>query len=285
MTAAINKLDEAKDMDEDGQRKVAIISRLRNDFGLLLVIIRYVVFIFITIILLGTVILSVLAWLSSASLGDRAAELGAIFAGITLLLTMFAAVVAYIAFSVSFGFPDLDIRISFGSSSSERLTILAERKNERLEAKDDLTQTELAICLRNVGRYPAKELAIIVQLDGMEFMPDVTALAAAGWTVNERSDTGVRAVQWDGGAGCTVPSGFIRELPELNLLSLRTIPDGIGGMWMKGYSRRRYRRFIRSQRKSAAGEPSEALIVVSMREAASRMVIWRPVYFIVDGKS
>jgi hypothetical protein len=268
-------------MDDDGQQGVGIISRLRNDFDLLFVIIRYAVVAFIAIILLGTVVLSVLAWRSSASLGDRAAEIGAIFAGMTLLLTMFAAVVAYIAFSVSFGFPDLSVQISFGPSRTNRLTVAVERKNGRLEATD-ATPTELAICFRNEGRYPAKELAVAVRLDGMEFVPDETVLNLAGWTVNERSQTGVRAVQWDGGAACTVPPGFVRELPALNLSSLRTIPNGITWMWQKQYSPRRYRKFIRSRGKTTTGDLPEALIVVTIWEAASRGVIWRPVYFIVD---
>jgi hypothetical protein len=176
-------------MDDDGQQGAGIISRLRNDFGLLFVVIRYAVVAFIAIILLGTAVLSVLAWRSSASLGDRAAEIGAIFAGMTLLLTMFAAVIAYIAFSVSFGFPDLSVQISFGPSRTNRLTVAAERKNGQLEATD-ATQTELAICFRNEGRYPAKELAVAVRLDGMEFVPDETVLNLAGWTVNERSRLG-----------------------------------------------------------------------------------------------
>lgn len=271
-------------MDEDGQQGVGVISRLRNDFGLLLVIIRYAVVAFIAIILLGTVVSSFAAWRSSASVGDRAAEIGAIFAGMTLLLTMFAAVVAYIAFSVTFGFPDLSVQISVGPSSTNRLTVAAERKNGRLEAKDT-TQTELAICFRNEGRYPAKELAVAVRLDGMEFVPDETVLNLAGWTINERGQTGVRVVQWDGGAACTVPPGFVRELPGLNLSSLHTTPNGITWMWQKEYSPRRYRQFIRSREKAATDELPEALIVVTIWEAASRGVIWRPVYFIVDGKS
>jgi hypothetical protein len=199
----------------------------------------------------------------------------------TLLLTMFAAVVAYIAFSVTLGFSDLRLQIRLGPSPSDQLTVVAERRDERLEAKDP-TQTELTISFRNEGRYPAKELSTIIRLDGMEFVPDETSLNLAGWTVNERTETGIRAVQWDGGADCTIPPGFVRELPALNLSDLHTIPEGITFTWLKQYSSRKYRQSIRSRRKPAPDKPSEALIVVSIREAASRAVSWQRVYFIVD---
>lgn len=270
-------------MDEDRQPIVGIISRLRNDFGLLLKIVRYAVFAFILIIFLGTIVLSLLVWRTSASLGDHVAEIGAIFAGMTLLLTMFAAVVAYIAFSVSFGFPDLNLQIRLGPSRSDQLTVVAERKNERLEAKDP-TQTELAISFRNEGRHPAKELSAIIRLDGMEFVPDEPALNLAGWAVNERTETGITAVQWDGGADCTIPPGFIRELPTLNLSDLHTIPEGVTFMWLKRYSIRKYRKSIRSRRRPMVDKPPEALIVVSIWEAASRAVTWQPVHFMVEEK-
>lgn len=272
-------------MDEDSQEKVGIIDRLRslrNDFGLQLLIIRYMVFAAITIILLGTVALSLLAWRSSASLGDRTAEIGAIFAGMTLLLTMFAALVAYIAFSVSFGFPDLKIKIRFGSSLPGRLEVAAEPKDGRLEAGNPM-QTEVAIRLHNKGRFPAKELAVIVQLVGMEFVPDASALKAGGWGINERSETGVTAVQWDGGTAYSVPPGFVREIPTLNLSGLRTTPDGITWIWLKQYSRRKYHQAIRWSKRNPVTESPAGLIVVSIRDAASRQATWGRVHFMEHG--
>jgi hypothetical protein len=271
-------------MNEDEQPEVGLLTRLRNDPNLVLVVIRYAVFISISIMLLATVALSVLAWQSSASLGDRLAELGAIFAGMTLLLTMFAALVAYTAFSVSFGFAVLKLEVRFGSPRPKGFEVAAERKNGRLEVTDP-AQTKVSIYLRNEGRFPAKELAVIVQLDGMEFVPDMTALNAAGWAVNARSETGVVAVQWDGGADYPVLPGFVREITALNLSGLHTIPGGISWTWMKRYvPRRYYRRAIRSGKNSGPHDP-QALIMVSIRDAASRQVSWRPVYFMVNEKS
>jgi hypothetical protein len=174
-------------------------------------------------------------------------------------------------------------QVRLGPSRSDQLTVVAERKNERLEAKDP-TQTELAISFRNEGRHPAKELSAIIRLDGMEFVPDEPALNLAGWAVNERTETGITAVQWDGGADCTIPPGFIRELPTLNLSDLHTIPEGVTFMWLKRYSIRKYRKSIRSRRRPMVDKPPEALIVVSIWEAASRAVTWQPVHFIVEEK-
>ena len=261
-------------MDEDRQLIVRIIARFRYDGDFRLAFVRYAVWAAVAIILLATVVLSVIVWQSSAMLADRLAGIGAIFAGMTLLLTLFAALVAYVAFSVSILGPKLKLQVRFGPSRTNLPAVTAERKNGRLEAKDS-AHTEVAICFRNEAGSPAKDPAVIVQLEGMEFAPDVPSLNAAGWTINARSETGVRAVQWDAGAAYSVYMGFVRELPVLNLTGLRTIPGWTGQIELVGLRQFRW----------VGKTPPAPVIVISILDAISRTVNILPVDFIVNGKS
>ena len=261
-------------MDEDKKVKIGIIGRIRRDFGLRLRIVSYTVWIAIAVIVAVTVVTSVLVWRSSAMLADRLAGIGAIFAGATLLLAVFAAAVAYLAFSVSIGLPDLKLQVRFGPSPPNQLAVKAERQNGRLEAKDP-AQTTVAICFRNDGNYAAKAPAVIVQLEGMEFETDVPGFNTAGWTVNERSETGIRVVQWEGDPTNSVYTNMVRELPVFNLTGLRTIP-GWKGSWKGPFPR------------PEPPEPDELLypfIVVSISTEISRRVVWLPVDFIVNTES
>jgi hypothetical protein len=272
-------------MDEDKELKLGIIGRIRRDFGFRLKIVSYVVGTVVAIIVVATAVMSVLVWLSSASLADRLAGIGAIFAGMSLLLTVFAAVVAYLAFWVSIGLPDLKLQVRFGPSPPNRFSFTAKRQNGWpesgwagdawpesgwLEAKDS-AETAVVICFRNVGTYAAKAPAVIVQLEGMEFVGDVLALNADGWTVNERSETGLRAVQWEGGADHSVYTNLVRELPVLHLAGLRTIP-GWTGHW-------------EGPVQHPHGERPYPWIVVSILTDIFRRDSWQSVDFIVDGKS
>jgi hypothetical protein len=260
-------------VDEDEEFRVGIIGRIRRDFGLRLKIVSYAVWIAISVIVAATVVTSVLVWQSTAILADRLAGISVIFAGMTLLLAVFAAVVAYLAFSVSIGLPDLKLQVRFGPSPPNRLSVTAEPKNGRLNATDP-AQTEVAICFRNDGNYAAKAPAVIVQLEGMEFEADVRYLNAS-WTVNERSETGIRVVQWEGDATNSVYTNMVRELPVLNLTGLRTIPDWKGN-WEGPVPRRE------------PPEPDETpypFIVISISTDIGRRVAWLPVDFEVGGES
>ena len=104
-------------MDEDEHPEIAaalaIIARFRRDIALRLAFVRYAVWAAVAIILLAIVALSLLVWQSSAMFADRLAGIGAIFAGLTLLLTLFAALVTYVPFSVSIHVPDLKLQVRF----------------------------------------------------------------------------------------------------------------------------------------------------------------------------
>jgi len=49
-----------------------------------------------------------------------------------------------------------------------------------------------------------------------QFTPDVPGLNTAGWIVNALTETGVRAVQWDGGAAYSVYPGFVSFLYSIS---------------------------------------------------------------------
>jgi hypothetical protein len=262
-----------------------MIGRIHRDFGFRLKIVSYAVGTAVAVIVVATVVMSVLVWLSSASRADRLAGIGAIFAGMSLLLTVFAAAVAYLAFRVSIGPPSLELQVRFGLSPPNRFSVTAKRQNgwpENGWARDawpesgwleatDPAETAVVICFRNVGTYAAKAPAVIVQLEGMEFMGDVLALNAGGWTVNERSETGIRVVQWEGGADHSVYANLVRELPVLHLAGLRTIP-GWTGRWQGPVQH-------------PHDERPYPWIVVSILTDIFRRDSWQSVDFIVDGNS
>ena len=192
----------------------------------------------------------------------------------TLLLTIFAVVVAYLAFSLSLGVPDLKLQVCFGTSDPNRLAVMGEEsKNGQLEAKDSAL-TAVTIRFRNQGTVPAKAPAVIVQLLGMEFTEDIPALNAAGWTVNERSKTGVTAVQWNNGAAYSIYEGLVLELPVLSLAGLRTIPGRM--RWTGPFGR---------LKKLGQLETDSPVIVTSIVTDISRKVDFQPVDFKVNGKS
>jgi hypothetical protein len=267
-------------MDADKQLKFGLIGRVRRDVGLRRKIVRSAVLLLVAAAVAAAVAAGILLWGSSAGLADRVAEIGDIFAAATLLLTVIAAVVAYLAYAVSTGVSDVKLRVCFGPSLPNQPVVTAEPRNGRLEAVDP-GQTAVTIRIRNAGVFPAKNPAFIVQVQGMEFGPDAPDLNAAGWTVNEGSETAVTAVQMDGGPAYSVPQGMVRDLPVLSLAGLRTIPGWTEPSWP--VRRREFRWF--SWFRSKPRSPWPPLLVVSVVTDAYRRVGWIPIDFKVNGNS
>jgi hypothetical protein len=267
-------------MDADKQLKFGIIGRMRRDAGLRRKIVGSAVLLLVTAAVAATVVAGILLWGSSGSHADRVAEIGDIFAATTLLLTVIAAVVAYLAYAVSTGIPDLKLRVCFGPSLPNQPVVTAEPRNGRLEAVDS-GQTAVTIRIRNFGVFPAKDPAFIVQVQGMEFGPDVRDLNAAGWTVNEGSETGITTVQMDGGPAYSTPQGMVRHLPVLSLAGLRTVPGWTEPSWP--VRSRKFRWFGWFRRKSRSAWPP--LIVITVVTDAVRRVGWIPIDFKVNGIS
>jgi len=115
----------------------------------------------------------------------------------------------------------------------------------------------------------------------MEFGPEVPDLNAAGWTVNEGSETGITAVQMDGGPAYSTPQGMVRDLPVLSLGGLRTVPGWTEPSWP--VRNREFRWFGWFRKKTQS--PWPPLIVISVVTDASRRVAWMPVDFKVKENS
>lgn len=267
-------------MDTDKELKFGIIGRMRRDVGLRRKIVRSAVLLLVAAAVAATVVAGILLWASSASLADRVAEIGDIFGATTLLLTVIAAVVAYLAYAVSTGIPDIKLRVCFGPSLPNQPVVTAEPKNGRLEAVDS-GQTAVTIRIRNFGVFPAKDPAFIVQVQGIEFGPDVRDLNAAGWTVNEGSETGITTVQMDGGPAYSTPGGMVRDLPVLSLAGLRTVPGWTEPSWPV---RRREFRWLGWFRKKSRS-PWPPLVVISVVTDTCRRVGWIPINLEVNGHS
>jgi hypothetical protein len=265
------------DMDADKQLKFGIIGRMRRDAGLRRKVVGFAVLLLVAAAVAAMVAAGILLWGSTASLADRVAEIGDIFAATTLLLTVIAAAVAYLAYAASTGIPDLKLRVCFGPSLPNQPVVAAEPKNGRLEAVDS-RQTAVTIRIRNSGAFPAKNPAFIVQVQGMEFGPDVPDLAA-GWTVNEGNETGVTTVQMDGGPAYSAPQGMVRDLPVLSLAGLRTVPGWTEPSWPVRSREFRWLGWFRTR------SPWPPLIVISVVTDTSRRDAWIPIDFKVNGNS
>lgn len=170
-----------------------------------------------------TVVLTVLALSSSASTGDKLAAAGDVLVGATLLLAGIAAVVALLAYAVSTGSPDLQIRVSFNFSSPNNPAFQAHAWEPGGIQADPFKQLTGNIQIRNKSSYSAKNPAVIVRLRQMAFLREGHD---GNWPVIDFANTnGIMAVQWDGGPTYSVHGNSTRRLPDLDLDKLQTYPD------------------------------------------------------------
>ena len=145
---------------------------------------------------------------SSASLADRIAEVGDIFAGSSLLLTVVGALIALRAYAVSTGLPNLDIIFEFSPPDQPVF--------------DKSKGTKGTISVHNKSGYPAKNLAVIVRLQRMALYGGSAKLKEEGWVVNELVDNnGITVLQWEGGSEFSIYGHSIHRLPLLDLFGLR----------------------------------------------------------------
>jgi hypothetical protein len=157
---------------------------------------------------------------SSASLADRIAEIGDIFAGSSLLLTIAGALIALRAYAVSTGLPNLEVIFEF-SPPDQPVSKVVLDKNDPSE-KAQAVGTESTISLRNTSGYLAKNLAVIVLLQKMAVYGGSTKLKEEGWVANELvDDGGITVLQWEGGPEFSIYGHSVRRLPRLDLSGLR----------------------------------------------------------------
>jgi hypothetical protein len=172
---------------------------------------------------LAVVILTAIALESSASLADRLAAVGDVLVGATLFFAIIAALLALLAYAVSTGPPDLQLKVRFEFSQANSPTFKADLLTDgRLKAQK-FKQTSATVWLRNNSGYAAKNPAIIIRLEAMTFLPRTKPV---DWVIVDFINTnGVAAVQWDGGSTYSIHGRSTRRLPILDMDELCAIPD------------------------------------------------------------
>jgi hypothetical protein len=176
----------------------------------------------VAVITVATVILTVLALSSSASTADKLEAAGDVLVGATLLLAAIAAVVALLAYAVSTGAPDLQVRVDFNFSYPNNPVFKANREESGRLNAEEFKQLTGNIQIRNKSSYSAKNPAVIIRLRLMAF---VRKGHDGNWPVIDFANmNGITAVQWDGGPTYSIHGNSTRRLPDLQLDKLRAYP-------------------------------------------------------------
>jgi hypothetical protein len=184
--------------------------------------------------LLLAVTAGVVVWVNSITsshshgFSDRMAEDTVIIAGGTLALALIAAVVAVMAFAAATGLPDLKLQIQFPFSLPNSPVFEGEVHDKNYPFYDEgllqakkFKQTIGTISISNLSGYSAKNPSVVVHLIGMTFTSNDFS-SDRGWvTVGFANTIGVTDVQWDGGPTYSIHGHSIRQLPELDLESVR----------------------------------------------------------------
>jgi hypothetical protein len=167
-----------------------------------------------------SVVLTVLALTFISGTADKLAAVGDVLVGATLLLAGIAAVVALLAYAVSTGAPDLQIRVSFNFSYPNNPAFKAREREFGDLLAEQFKQLTGDIQIRNNSSYSAKNPAVIVRLRNMAFGREEHN---ANWVITNFANTnGILAVQWDGGPAYSIHGNSTRRLPDLHLDKLHT---------------------------------------------------------------
>jgi hypothetical protein len=159
------------------------------------------------------------------SFTDRMAEDTVIIAGGTLALALIAAVVAVMAFAVATGQPDLKLRVEFPFSLPNEPVFERVTDEEGAIQAKKFKQTTGTISVLNFSGYSAKNPSVVMHLIGMAFTSNDFSRDRGWVTIGFANTIGVVAVQWDGGATYSIHGHSTRQLPELDLESVRQIPE------------------------------------------------------------
>jgi hypothetical protein len=176
------------------------------------------------IVLIGVTVAISRLCSSHEALDTRLTAAGDVLTAGTLLLAVVAGFVALQAFAVTTGLPKLQIQVLFASSDKNRPIFQASKlSNGWLQTTPPADQTQARIRIRNRSNYPARDLAITIQLNGMALKSESFRDTDAWWSVDGTDDKGIREVQWDGGSDYVVHGNSVRRMPDLNLgVILRT---------------------------------------------------------------
>jgi hypothetical protein len=186
---------------------------------------------FIGVTIAGTAvaaaILAILAKSSFRDNADRLAAEGAIFSGAAVLLAVIASLVALMAYAVSTGSPDLQLRIAFPFSKLNEPSFKAHIQKNGVILADQFKQTIGRVSLHNTSRYSAVNPAVVVRFQGMAFTVNTDREEGAWEMLEFRTSVGITAIQWDGGPQYSIHGESTRVLPALHLDRLMQFP-GLG---------------------------------------------------------
>jgi hypothetical protein len=169
-------------------------------------------------ILAGTAIAVFRLHSSREALDTRLAEASDILTTGTLILAVVAGFVALQAFAVATGLPKIQMQLWFASSDKNKPIFLATKmSNGWLQTSHPADQTRGRIRLRNRSSYPAQNITVCIELNGMALIAASFHDTDTWWAVDFVDDTGVTAVQWDGGSDFLVHGHSARRLPDLDL--------------------------------------------------------------------
>lgn len=177
----------------------------------------------------AAMVLTLLALSAREATADRYAAVGAVFAGAAFFLAIIAAVVALLAYAVSTGSPDLQLRIHFDFSRDNNPAFKAETLDYGRLAAVEFKQTIGRISLRNTSGYSANNPALIVRLQGMAFVPN--SPPRDNWVKLDFVTTvGCIAIRWDGGPQYSIHGHSTRVLPSIEFTGLyhTAAPGGLG---------------------------------------------------------
>jgi hypothetical protein len=176
------------------------------------------------IVLIGVTVAIFKLRSSNETLDTRLTISGDVLTAGTLLLAMVAGFVALQAFAVTTGLPKLQIQVWFDSSDKNRPIFQASKlSNGWLQTIAPTSQTQARIRIRNHSNYPARDLAITIQLNGMALKSESFRDTDAWWSVDSTDNKGIREVQWDGRSDYLVHGNSVRRIPDLDLgVILRT---------------------------------------------------------------
>lgn len=172
---------------------------------------------------IASVAISAVILTGSSDLSDRLVEVGDVFAGATLLLTIVAAVVALLAYASATGSPDLRMQLDFPFSQLNNPVFQSTFNDNGVATAVEFKQLNLTLRVRNDSSYSAKNPAVVIRLHDMAFSPDEKNNE---WTTVQFASThGITVVQWDGGSNYSIHGSSVRTLPGLWLERLHTVPN------------------------------------------------------------
>jgi hypothetical protein len=162
---------------------------------------------------------------STDRFSDRLVEAGDVLAGGTLALALLAAVVAVLAYAAATGVPDLKLQVQFEFSYTNQPVFDSEVKEiDGWVRARKFKQTTGRIVIRNVGKYSARNPAVVIKLNGMAFLIDEYSLIKDWQVLDFMNTVGVTSVEWDGGPTYSIHGNSKRQLP-IDLSGLCYIPD------------------------------------------------------------